>query len=36
MSAGGGCETDVTVRTRCGWVVFMECSKLLEIVIFEN
>ena len=29
MSAGGGCEAAVTARTRCGWVMFMECSELL-------
>ena len=29
VSAGGGCETAVTARTRCGWVKFMECSELL-------
>ena len=29
MSAGGGCEAGVTVRTRCGRVMFMECSELL-------
>ena len=29
MSAGGGCETAVTARTRCGWVKFRECSRLL-------
>ena len=26
VSAGGGCET---ARTRCGWVMFRECDKLL-------
>ena len=29
MNAGGGCETAVTSRTRCGWVMFMECGELL-------
>ena len=29
VSAGGGCEAAVTVRTRCRWVKFMECSELL-------
>ena len=29
MSAGGGCEAAVIVRTRCGWVKFRECSELL-------
>ena len=29
MSAGGGCEVDVTARTRCGWVEFMVCGALL-------
>ena len=29
VSAGGGCVTDVTARTRCGWVKFKECSDLL-------
>ena len=29
VSAGGGCEAAVTVRTRCGWVKFMECRELL-------
>ena len=29
MSAGGGCETTVTARTRCGWVKFRECGELL-------
>ena len=29
VSVGGGCEADVTVRTRCGWVKFRECGKLL-------
>ena len=24
MSAGGGCDAVVTVRTMCGWVKFME------------
>ena len=25
----GGCEAAVTSRTRCEWVMFMECSELL-------
>ena len=29
VSAGGGCEAAVTVRTRCEWVKFTECSELL-------
>ena len=29
MSAGGGYEAAVTVRTRCGWVKFGECCDLL-------
>ena len=29
VSAGGGCEAVVTARTRCGWVMFRECSELL-------
>ena len=29
VSAGGGCVAAVTVRTRCGWVKFRECSDLL-------
>ena len=29
MSAGGGCEAAVTVRTRCGWVKPMECGDLM-------
>ena len=29
MSAGGGCEAAVTARTRCGRVMFRECSELL-------
>ena len=28
-SAGGGCEAAVTARTRCEWVKFRECGKLL-------
>ena len=30
VSAGGGCEAAVTVRTRCGWVTFRECGELLN------
>ena len=29
VSAGGGCEVDVTARTRCGCVMFLECGELL-------
>ena len=29
VSAGGGCEAAVTVRTRCGWFMFWECCELL-------
>ena len=29
VSADGGCEAAVTARTRCEWVMFMECSELL-------
>ena len=29
VSAGGGCETAITARTRCGWVTFRECDELL-------
>ena len=29
VRAGGGCEAAVTARTRCGFVGFRECSKLL-------
>ena len=29
VSAGGGCETAVTARTRCGWVKSKECGELL-------
>ena len=29
VSAGGGCEAAVTVRTRCGWVALRECGELL-------
>ena len=29
MNAGGGCEADVTTRTRYGWVKFRECVELL-------
>ena len=29
VSARGGCEAAVTVRTRCGWVKFRECGELL-------
>ena len=30
LSAGGGCEAAVTVRTICGWVTIRECSELLH------
>ena len=26
----GGCEIAVTVRTRCGWVKFVECDELMN------
>ena len=29
VSAGGGCEADVTARTRCGLVRHRKCSELL-------
>ena len=29
VSAGGGCEAAVTVRTRCVWVKFRQCSEFL-------
>ena len=29
VSAGGGCETAVTSRTRCGWVKFWKFGELL-------
>ena len=29
VSAGGGCESAVTARTRCGLVKFWECGELL-------
>ena len=29
VSAGGGCEADVTARTRCGWEKVRECGELL-------
>ena len=29
VSASGGCEAAVTVRTRCGWVMFWEFGELL-------
>ena len=34
VSAGGGCEAAVTVRTRCEWVKFRECCELLICMIF--
>ena len=30
VSAGGGCEAAVTVRTRFGWVKVRECGNLLH------
>ena len=30
VSAGGGCESAVTARTRCGCVKFRECGELLH------
>ena len=29
VSAGGGCESAVTARTRCWSVMFRECGELL-------
>ena len=29
VNAGGGYKAAVTARTRCGWIKFRECSKLL-------
>ena len=29
VNAGGGCETAVTARTRCGWANFSKYYKLL-------
>ena len=29
MSAGGGCDAAVTVRTTCWWVMYRECFELL-------
>ena len=29
VSAGGGCESAVTARIRCGWVMFRECGEML-------
>ena len=29
VSAGGGCEADVTARTRYGWVNFRKCGDML-------
>ena len=29
MCACGGCEDAVTARTRCEWVMFLECGELL-------
>ena len=29
VTAGGGCEAAVTVRTRYGWAKFTECGELL-------
>ena len=31
LSAGGGCEAAVIVRTRCGWVKFREFCYLLYV-----
>ena len=28
-STGGGCEADMTARTRCGWVKSRKCVKLM-------
>ena len=29
VSAGGGCETVVRARVRCGWAKFRKCDELL-------
>ena len=29
VGVGGGCEAAVTVRTRCGWLMFRDCGKFL-------
>ena len=29
MNAGGGCESALTARTRCGWAKHRECGDLL-------
>ena len=34
MSSGGGCETAVTARTCCWWIMFRECGELLHGKIF--
>ena len=34
MSAGGGCQSTVTARTRCGWAKIRECGELLYGGIF--
>ena len=34
VSAGGGCQAAVTIRTRCGWVKFWECGESLYGKIF--
>ena len=34
VNAVGGCKASVSVRTRCGWVRFMECGELLYCRIF--
>ena len=30
VRVGGGCEAALTVRTRCWWIKFRECGKLLH------
>ena len=29
VSVGGGCETAVTAKRRCGWAMLRECGELL-------
>ena len=45
VSAGGGYEAVVTVRTRCGWMTFRECGEFvygkifplwLKMVVYES
>ena len=30
VSAGGGCEANITARIRCGWAKLRECGELLH------